>query len=40
MSLPSVDAIGKGVIITAISLVIINLVKPALPLSVRQYLGG
>lgn len=36
--LPSSDAIVKGVVITAISLVIINFVKPHLPQSVSQYL--
>lgn len=37
--MPSVNAIGKGVVITAISLVIINFVKPYLPEPVRGLLG-
>jgi hypothetical protein len=36
--LPSSDAIVKGVVITAISLVIINMVKPHLPAAVTRYL--
>jgi len=29
--MPSIEVIGRGVLITAVSLVIINLVKPYLP---------
>ena len=31
MSLPSIETIGRGLLITVVSLVIINLVKPYLP---------
>lgn len=37
--IPSGQAVAKGVVITAISLVIINFVKPYLPESVRGLLG-
>ena len=37
--MPSASTIGKGVLITAISLVIINLVKPGLPEQARMLLG-
>lgn len=37
--LPSGNAVAKGVVITAISLVIINFVKPYMPESVRGLLG-
>lgn len=37
--MPSGNAIAKGVVITAISLVIINFVKPYMPASVRGLLG-
>lgn len=37
--MPSMNAIGKGVVITAISLVIINFVKPYLPESARNLLA-
>lgn len=36
--IPSSDAIVKGVVITAISLVIINLARPYLPAAVTKYL--
>lgn len=36
--IPSSDAIVKGVVITAISLVIINFLRPHLPDVVRNYL--
>lgn len=37
--MPSGNAIAKGVVITAISLVIINFVKPYMPEPVRGLLG-
>lgn len=37
--MPTMNAIGKGVVITAISLVIINFVKPYLPESARNLLA-
>lgn len=39
-SLPSSSTLIKGVVITAVSLVIINFVKPYLPQSARDLLGG
>lgn len=38
MSVPSASTIGKAVVMTAISLVVINFVKPYLPTSVQQML--
>lgn len=37
--IPSGSAIAKGVVITAISLVVLNFVKPMLPDSVSRLLG-
>lgn len=37
-SLPGPTAIAKGVVITAIALVIINVVKPYLPVQVQNLL--
>lgn len=37
--MPSGNAVAKGVVITAISLVIINFVRPMLPDSVNKLLG-
>ena len=37
--IPSVNQIGKGVVMTAIALVIINFVKPYLPESARNLLA-
>lgn len=39
-SLPSGNALVKGVVITAVSLVIINFAKPYLPASIKNLLGG
>ncbi len=38
--MPSIQTIGKGLVITAISLVIINFVKPYLPSQVQDLLKG
>ncbi|WP_277986401.1 hypothetical protein [Rhodocyclus gracilis] len=40
LPIPSTDAIMKGVIITAISLVIINFAKPYLPDQVKSLLSA
>lgn len=40
MELPSTGAVGKAVILTAVSLIIINWVKPYLPESLRNLLSA
>ena len=39
MSIPSAGAIGKAVVMTAISLAILNAVKGYMPASVRSVVG-
>lgn len=38
--MPSIETLAKGVLITAVSLVVINLVKPYLPLQVKSLLSS
>lgn len=38
MSMPSASTMGKAVVMTAVSLVVINFVKPYLPDSLRNLL--
>lgn len=39
MSIPSASAVGKAVVMTAISLAILKLAAPMLPASVRSSIG-
>lgn len=38
MSLPSLPAVGKAVVMTAIAVAILKIAKPMLPASVQAYL--
>jgi hypothetical protein len=38
--MPSLETLAKGVLITAVSLVVINVVKPYLPQQLRSLLGS
>lgn len=38
--MPSLETLAKGVLITAVSLVVINMIKPYLPLQVKSLLGS
>lgn len=40
MSLPSASTVGRAVLLTAVSLVVINFVKPYLPQQVRNLLSA
>lgn len=39
MSVPSAGAIGRAVVMTAISLAVLNFIKPYAPASVRNVIG-
>ncbi len=39
MQLPSAGAMGKAVILTAVSIIVLNFVKPYLPTPIKNLLG-
>lgn len=40
MTLPSVEAVAKATLMTAVALIVINLAKPMLPASIRELLSS